>query len=217
MNVPFSWPESAVADLRKYRAEGLSCTQIAHRLSTQYRASISRNAVIGKCARMGIVMSDNAKSATFSLGSVERARKQPKTPKTPKEWVYADAIRERRAADLIRVSQAEKAAKVVQLPAKLQHPDEIAVARCCLEALALSSCRWPLERTAPNGETLFCANEKVMGRPYCEGHTKRAFQKSQSPEQKRAAQEELQRNRALAQAAGRSNSFFGFGASKRFA
>ncbi len=214
MNVPFSWPEAAVADLRKYKAEGLSSSQIAYRLSTEYRSSISRNAVIGKCARIGIVMSSESVSTTIKAN---HARRAAKPPKTHKERVDADAIRERRAADLIRVAKANKTAEVVQLPPKRQHPDEIAVAPCCLEALTFSSCLWPLERTTPIGDTLFCANEKAAGRPYCEGHAKRAFQKTQSPEQKRAAQEELQRNRALAQAAGRSNSFFGFGASKRFA
>lgn len=219
MNAPFNWPEAAIADLRKFRAEGLSASQIAKRLSAEYRHVISRNSVIGKCMRLGIPgMSKDAVTATVKA---THARRAVKPAKTPKERVDADAIRERRAADLLRVAreeeEARKAAVVVPIRPARQHPDEIAVAPCCLEALTFSSCRWPLERTTDKGEVLFCANEKAEGRVYCEGHAKRAFVKTQTPEQKRAAQLERERNRDAARAAGRTNSFFGIGQAKRLA
>lgn len=219
MNAPFNWPEEAIADLRKFKAEGWSATQIARHLSAEYRHVISRNSVIGKCIRMGIpTMSRDAVAATVKATS---PRRRIKPEKTPKERVDADAIRARRAADLLHTAKEEekarKAAVVVPIRPARQHPDELAVAPCCLEALTFSSCRWPLERTTDKGEVLFCANEKAEGRVYCEGHAKRAFVKTQSPEQKRAAQLERERNRDAARAAGRTNSFFGLGQAKRLA
>ena len=215
MNVPFSWPEKALADLRQWKALGWSSNQIAKQLSAEYRAVISRNAVIGKCMRMGIpTMSKEAVSATVRSSNARRAAKPVKEP--------AAVVRlQSQAVAIVRGSEPQAARKMPEL-AEVKpepvHPDTIAVAPCCIEALTLASCRWPLERTTGHGEILFCNNPKAETGSYCEAHAKRAFAKTQTKPQKLAASVERDRNKAAFRASGgRDGHVFGFGMSKRFA
>lgn len=204
----FNWSEPAVADLTKWRVQGLSSSQIARDLSTKYSAPVSRSAVIGKAYRLGIEMPAERKKITISLNNTTRKPKEV----TAKARVSKDQIAERRVLDLIRTEKEKRTA-----PPPAADPDMIATAPCCIDALRLMSCRWPLNRTAGNGETLFCNNDKVEGRSYCEGHSRRAYVKSQSPEQRRAAQIERDRHRDEARSAGLQSYIFGFGMAKRFA
>lgn len=204
----FAWSPEAVADLTKWRLAGLSCRQIAVDLARKYQGPVSRSAVIGKAFRLGIEMPAERKRVTIALNDT---RRKPKVV-AAKARVGKDQIAERRVIDLIRTAKETRAA-----PAPAVDPDTIATAPCCLTSLRLASCRWPLNRTADNGETLFCDNNKVEGRSYCEGHAKRAYTKTQSPEQKFADQVQREQRRAEARAAGRRESLFGFGLNKRFA
>lgn len=169
----FAWSPEAVADLTKWRLAGLSCRQIAVDLARKYQGPVSRSAVIGKAFRLGIEMPAERKKVTISLNNTTR---KPKAV-TTKARVGKDQIAERRVIDLIRTAKEARAAPAVD-------PDTIATAPCCLTSLRLASCRWPLNRTADNGETLFCNNDKGEGRSYCEGHAKRAY--SSTPESREA-------------------------------
>lgn len=165
----FPWSPEAVADLRKFKAEGLSCREIAKRLSSTYNAPVSRSAVIGKAMREGI--STPPKPVKIrALVPPKPSKPAGLTKRTAQERVTKELVSQRRAADLIR-HEREKAAPVA-VPAV--HPDLIATAPADIMGLRLDSCRWPLERTDEHGETLFCCNTRSRGF-YCEGHAKRAF------------------------------------------
>lgn len=204
----FAWSPEAVADLTKWRVAGLSCRQIAADLARKYSGPVSRSAVIGKAYRLGIEMPAERKKVTIALNNTTR---KPKAV-TAKARVSKDQIAERRVVDLIRTAKEGHAA-----PPPAVDSDAIAAAPCCLTSLRSTSCRWPLNRTADNGETLFCDNDKVEGRAYCEGHARRAYTKTQSADQKFADQVQREQRRAEARAAGRRESLFGFGMNKRFA
>lgn len=167
----FPWSPEAVADLRKFKADGLSCSEIAKRLSATYKAPVSRSAVIGKAMREGIATPPKPVKIRALVPPATRSNVAKLPKRTAQERVTKELVSQRRAADLIR-HEREKAAAPVEVPAV--HPDLIAVAPADIMGLRLDSCRWPLERTDDHGETLFCCNTRSRGF-YCEGHAKRAF------------------------------------------
>ncbi len=72
----FDWTDDAIADLRRMKAEGKSFSEIAAALRGP-----SRNACIGKAARLGI--SGKPAKSGIKPGSPPRERK-PRPPKPPK-------------------------------------------------------------------------------------------------------------------------------------
>lgn len=210
----FGWPEAAVAVLRQRKAEGATSRMIADELSLAFGHNVSRNAVIGKAMRLGIELSPLAKSQTISLSNSIRA---PKKAKAAKARPTPEEVAARRAADLIKAAkkQAKEDGNVVTLH---QHPDDIATEPKGIFGLSHSSCRWPLDRTAEDGSTLFCCNTKASTGSYCDDHAKRAYSKTQTKEQKEVARLIREQNSEKFRAAGgRHSDAFGFGLSKRFA
>lgn len=208
MENAFGWPEAAIATLRQRKAEGASNRMIADELSRTFKHKISRNAVIGKAMRLGIELSPAARSVTMSVTNSIRAPKKPKAPPKPKP--VNNEARSRRARDLLNAAQEDK---VVVLRA---NPDDIATDPKGIMALTSNCCRWPLNRTADDGSMLFCCNTKLGGKSYCEGHAKRAFQKTRTNEQKESDRKLREERMALARASGYRDSMFGFGVAKRF-
>jgi hypothetical protein len=49
-----SWPDDQVEELKRLNDKGLSSAEAAHELNLKFRATHSRNAVIGKKARLGL-------------------------------------------------------------------------------------------------------------------------------------------------------------------
>lgn len=209
----FVWSPEAIDILRELRTRGFSSGQISTELAKKFRAPVSRSAVIGKLSRLGI--EGPSRDAQRASAKIERARLSPpkfKAAKTPKERVSKDGISERRVVDLIRVEKEKRAAAPPAVD-----PDAMAVAPCCLLDLRNASCRWPINRTAPTGETQFCNNAKLDAGPYCAGHAARAFNRVISKEQREAERGQRDRHRAEAYAAGHRDRVFGFGLAKRFA
>lgn len=161
----FEWPPASIETLRKMRADGQSARQIAIQISADFRCTVSRSAVIGKCYRMGLEMPADRKKITVALA-------KPKAVKA-KAKPFRDLVAEARAADLLR-HEREKAAPVKVQPAASIHPDLIATAPAGIMGLRFDSCRWPLERTDERGEALYCCNSRSRGY-YCDGHAQRAF------------------------------------------
>jgi hypothetical protein len=90
-----------------------------------------------------------------------------------------------RAADEERQSKAPRSQEdnVIVLNTRV-HPDVFATAPKTMMDPGFCGCRWPLERTAENGDTLFCCNAKpdVLA-SYCPDHKRRAYQRSRTPAQ----------------------------------
>lgn len=208
----FPWPEEAVAFLREQRKAGTSHTIIAKQLSAKHSHPLSRNAVIGKCLRLGI--EGPSKDALRAAAKITQAHRGVPARKylSAQERSLPGAVATRRVVDLIRAEKRESAPK----PDKVD-PDSIAVAPCCLTELTHSSCRWPLNRKAADGQTLFCNNGKLASGPYCSGHAARAYTRVISKDQREAERQTLARHRAEARAAGLTDRIFGFGMTKRFA
>lgn len=158
-----SWTDDRVDLLKKLWSEGLSASQIAGRLG-----SVTRNAVIGKVHRLGL-----SGRATTSRMKSSRPRARAATARRAQQQRPNFRQLGNPAFRSLYQSDAEPF-----LPA----PEEIDIPigdRKSLQALMENDCRWPIGD--PQHEDFhFCNRHKVPGLPYCEFHSKRAFQPPQT-------------------------------------
>ncbi len=155
-----SWTDERVELLKKYWGEGLSASQIAGRLG-----GVTRNAVIGKVHRLGL----SGRATTTRLKSSRPRTRAATAKRTAKprfakpgnpalQSLYQDAEPYTAPIDEIDIPLAE---------------------RKTLQDLTESNCRWPIgDPQMPDFH--FCNRNKVPGLPYCEHHSRRAFQPPQA-------------------------------------
>lgn len=140
-----TWTDERVELLRSYAGAGLSCAKIAREIG------VTRNAVIGKLNRLGL------------LGSRRAATGRPEHPGVPR--LRRTRINIRR--QILRAIYAET-------PPVTDDVLLASAARCSLLELAQGTCRWPI--SDPGARDFgFCGNGAVAGLPYCAGHARLAY------------------------------------------
>jgi GcrA cell cycle regulator len=146
--------------LRKLWVDGLSARDIAARLGPE----VTRNMVISKADRMGLPRrAPTGRKGPRRARALTKPAATPPRPKLQRGFVMAD-----RSARNTRPS----------LPGTpLPEPQAGDVARIATLDLEVWHCRWPIGDPAEVGATapLFCGIKKVPGLPYCEVHSRRAF------------------------------------------
>lgn len=150
-----SWTDERVELLKKLWAEGLSASQIAAELG-----GVTRNAVIGKVHRLSL--SGRAKP---SGGAVRTNR--PKAPRPPRpsrpESIGNTALK------VISVQQPRRAVVPIEdvvVPIPL---------RATILTLSDRTCKWPIGDPADEA-FCFCGHLPRGSSPYCEYHSRVAFQ-----------------------------------------
>ncbi|MCW5714574.1 MAG: GcrA cell cycle regulator [Bauldia sp.] len=151
-----SWTDERVELLKKLWAEGLSASQIAAELG-----GVTRNAVIGKVHRLSL--SGRAKP---SGGAARTSR--PKAPRPP-----------RPSRPVSVGNTALKAISQPQVRRAVVVPIEDVVVPIPLRATILTltdrTCKWPIGD--PTDEAFcFCGHLPRASSPYCEYHSRVAFQ-----------------------------------------
>jgi GcrA cell cycle regulator len=148
-----TWTDERVELLKSRFAAGLSCREIACDIG------VSRNAVIGKLARLNLT---NEKR-----GKVRRTkRKDDATGKRPKSVP-------RLQYQLLRKLYAEE-------PPAAEDASIDSENRCSLLELSEERCRWPI--STPGAEDFcFCGNRPLETLPYCAGHTRLAYRPGSRP------------------------------------
>ena len=142
-NLP-TWTTDRVELLKSHFEAGLTCREIAASIG------VSRNAVIGKLARLQLTRGP--------------ARAEPRPTK---------AARERCRKSIPRL-QYQILQAVYENPPPIQEEPIISERRCSLLELSNERCRWPI--STPGAEDFcFCGNTPVEGMPYCSGHTRLAY------------------------------------------
>jgi len=147
MTTPATWTEERVDQLRNCINAGLTCSQIACEIG------VSRNAVIGKIHRLGLA---------------------PGRPvATPRDHLPAREGRRPRLrftqSRILRALFAQAPPRTDLAPAPVQ-----SVARCSLLELKQDKCRWPLSDPG-EADFGFCGTDAVRSMPYCEAHTRMAY------------------------------------------
>lgn len=159
-----SWNDERVEVLKKLWSEGLSAAQIAGRLG-----GVTRNAVIGKVHRLGL-------SGRATSSRPKNPRLRPRT---------AAQVNAKRANGKSRFGSIGNPAlrALYQPEAEAYTPpvEELVIPlneRKSIQTLTECSCRWPIG-DPQLADFHFCGKDKVPGLPYCEFHSRRAFQPPQ--------------------------------------
>src|SRR5262249_49006371 len=150
----------------------------------QIGGGVSRNAVIGKMHRLGL-----PGRGTTSRTRVRAARKHRRfnkpTPCQPEKRcpVAGHALR----AQIVLERAAIQAQPDIVIPAEERQPILVYDGRgrlCANAALDERACRWTYGDGTKDDPFYCCGKEKVPGLPYCDFHSRRAFNPLQ-PEHRR--------------------------------
>ena len=142
-NIP-TWTTDRVELLKNHFEAGLTCREIAASIG------VSRNAVIGKLARLQLTRGPARAEPRPTKEARERSRKSiPRLQYQVLQAVYENAL-------------------------PLQEEPIASERRCSLLELSNETCRWPI--STPGAEDFcFCGNTPADGMPYCSGHYRLAY------------------------------------------
>lgn len=212
----FPWSEQALAELKLRHERGESMSHMAAELSAKYGAKLTKSAVCGKVHRLQLKRGPDFVEQSNQLAA---ARIRAATAKKRAAAERNSRVTEREAARLSKLARLQNDEVVKHLApqeprsTKL-HPDALSITPKTIMELGNHCCRWPLHLTAPDGETMFCGNDRGDERPYCAAHKKRAFQRTRSAE-------EIEADRVRAESANKTLASqglrFGWGGVKRVA
>lgn len=139
---PPTWTDARVELAKQLFEDGATASQAAMKLG-----GISRNAIIGKWHRMGLVRTPKQRSLMRARKPITRKEKIAKTPKRLPPTFFAEP---------------------------LPQPVETDIARVSLMDLERHHCRFPVGD--PKDPTFgFCGCQPYPGLPYCEAHARRAY------------------------------------------
>lgn len=167
----FVWSEEVIETAKRLRAEGFSSSQIAKAIGAP-----SRNAVVGKMHRLNVPM-------------LPKPSKPARPPKAPR--VSASKRVKPMKAPVLSVVAPQSPVLPGANPKTLAELERAPFYSCC---------RWPVgDDPGPgNGDRqLFCADAVEEASPYCPAHSKRAWAKTRSKEQKAADAERSRKMKEL--------------------
>lgn len=154
------WTDEMVDLLKAEHLAGSSATMISRQIAEKFNVSKSRNAVIGKLHRMGLVRS------LRDLGHV-----YPKARRAlPLKPVAQGGTGLQARVKMLRALHAKMEAAVNEKPAR-----EGPVGGIELLNLERWHCRWVLNDPRSEEGARFCGAEKVAGYSYCAHHCNRAL------------------------------------------
>jgi GcrA cell cycle regulator len=138
------WPPARVAQLRALvENEGATSGQIALRMGC------SRNAIIGKCNRLGLRLPN-----ATGLRARPYRRRKPKPP----------------------VAAPRPTWKPTPRRAPAEAAQEVFADRVSIFELSSETCRWPLwALDVPFHEKFYCGGWTIEGSPYCAGHARLCY------------------------------------------
>jgi GcrA cell cycle regulator len=153
-----SWTDERVETLKKLWLDGLSASQIATELG-----GVTRNAVIGKVHRIGL--SGRARATTPA-----RTAPKAKPAATPQPTVAGNLKLKPQAKP-----EAQPVAEVAPKPALNIVGEEPKSRRATILMLSERICKWPIGDPS-KADFHFCGCPSQSSSPYCDYHTKLAYQ-----------------------------------------
>ncbi|MEM8643465.1 MAG: GcrA family cell cycle regulator [Pseudomonadota bacterium] len=160
-----AWTDERVDLLKKLWSEGLSASQIAGRLG-----GVTRNAVIGKVHRLGL-----SGRATTSRSSVPRPRRNHAAPRQNR----APSITFGTRGNVALKPTFEEEFEANPAPAPVEELVIPLHERASILTLKECMCKWPIGDPADE-DFHFCGRKKSGSSPYCEHHSRMAFQPVQA-------------------------------------
>jgi GcrA cell cycle regulator len=171
-----SWTDERVEMLKKLWLEGLSASQIAAQLG-----GVTRNAVIGKVHRLG--MSGRVKANTSSSRSAPRKKtssaRSAATGSSSGGMSSTGAPR-RMSSGPVLGNVALKTDEAPEQKMNHQAAEDVVIPmsrEITLLQLSEATCKWPAGDPTSD-DFSFCGHPVRDGAPYCEHHSKVAYQPS---------------------------------------
>lgn len=164
-----SWTPEREEMLAKLWAEGLSCSQIATRIG-----GVTRNAVIGKRIRLGL-------PDRVGKPHMQRKARKPRKRKEQTPRSQAPVSVSQMAVNALREEPFKPGEEQVVVPQgerfSILRKNESGNVECD-PRFNETSCRWPIG-DPKDDDFHFCNRKKIEGLPYCEAHSRKAFQPTQ--------------------------------------
>ena len=157
------WTEERVEMLKKLWADGLSASQIAAELG-----GITRNAVIGKVHRLGL--SGRAKSPSSSAPRPRKPRSSTMM-RVPRAHIRGNTA-------LAYDYAVEPEPELIEIPVEQ---------RKTLLQLNEATCHWPVGDPGST-DFFFCGGQANEGSPYCNYHSRVAYQPASERRRERQQQ-----------------------------
>jgi GcrA cell cycle regulator len=164
MNLAPTWTDARIGALKQLAAGGLTATKIAAEMG------ISRGAVIGKLARIGVPL-----AGAWTMPQAPRV-KPPPTPRAPKPAAPPSLPAYMRPAGRRTVIRPERAGiyggeiEVVDVPEARELPPDASAFACTIVDLTDAMCKWPIGHPADFETFRYCGDVSIEGRPYCTRH-----------------------------------------------
>lgn len=160
-----TWTDARDAKLKDLHAAGHSSSRIAGIISADGGKPVTRNAVIGRVHRLGLPLA---------------GRWHDKPVRVPRKRT---PLRKARESHNIASNQTASLRSLYLVPDGYVPPAEELVIplheRKTVLTLAEQDCRWPIGEPG-HPDFHFCGKKKIPGLPYCEHHSRRAFQPPQA-------------------------------------
>jgi GcrA cell cycle regulator len=151
-----SWPDEHIEALRPLVDDNLTCREIMIEINRQFQTDYSRNAIIGKLRRLGLVSKSGSKGA------------EPKKPKRTRKRVPSAVDRIKIAArSNLPISYLRQARPSPRMAC--DEPIETAAMARDVSLIEVEGCRWPSGDGIAVAFT-FCNAAKLAGFSYCAGH-----------------------------------------------
>jgi GcrA cell cycle regulator len=154
------WPEEHTQELIRLAGEKLSYRAIALALNEKFGTVYTKNATIGKAARLGLAK-ESAPSVPGNC-KPKADRKAPYKIRTPRQRIEATRI-----VPANGNSNAMRIIKTVTFEMEKLRCAEIVPRNVSLLELEPNDCRYP---TAETDQHLFCGHAKMAGSSYCAPH-----------------------------------------------
>ncbi len=161
------WTDERVELLKKLWTDGLSASQIAAQMG-----GVTRNAVIGKVHRLSL----SGRARPTSSAPRQRKMRAP-TMHRPRTFVNGNTVMKTHAQPAPR-----------RLPQAVPMEDIVVPISLNISLMALSDamCKWPIGD--PGAEQFhFCGHKSFNSMPYCEYHSRLAYQPAERRRDRRIA------------------------------
>jgi GcrA cell cycle regulator len=154
-----AWPEEHTQELARLCGEKYSYRAIAGVMNEKFGTNYTKNAVLGKAARIGL--SKEAAPSVPGNRKPKANRKSPYKARAPRQWVETVRIVHANGN-----SNAMRIIKSVSLEERKLRCVEIVPRNVSLVDLEPNDCRYPYG----DNQITFCGHPKMEGSSYCQPH-----------------------------------------------
>lgn len=178
MTLRTEWPEEHDDAIREGRANGRSFGDITKDLNKRFRTDHSRNSIIGRAHRIGVVAPQTTITNIAHQKEFRKARRR-KEPRPVAELAASNAVKLPETIRMPNPLGADLARKRCEVDMPKLRCAEVEPLHLDIADLNDQTCRWPIGGWPDETPITFCGHPPVPGSPYCEEHRALGLRSSQ--------------------------------------